>query len=155
MPREPRFRAYLTERLEEFSSVFLLPLFFAFTGLRTRIGLLDDSRTWLLCGLVIVVATVGKLGGSMVAAWLTGTSWGDAFALGALMNSRGLMELIALNIGYELGILSPQIFAIMVLMAIVTTFATAPLLSLSELWRSKPSADRDCERVVVKLDQRP
>ena len=104
---------------------------------------------------MIVVATVGKLGGSMVAARLTGTSWGDAFALGALMNSRGLMELIALNIGYELGILSPQVFAIMVLMAIVTTFATAPLLSLSELWRSKPSADRDCERVVVKLDQRP
>jgi Kef-type K+ transport system membrane component KefB len=155
MPREPRFRAYLTERLEEFSSVFLLPLFFAFTGLRTRIGLLDDSRSWLLCGLVIVVATVGKLGGSMVAARLTGTSWGDAFALGALMNSRGLMELIALNIGYELGILSPQIFAIMVLMAIVTTFATAPLLSLSERWRSEPSAHRDRERVVVKLDQRP
>ncbi|HKD17817.1 MAG TPA: cation:proton antiporter [Thermoanaerobaculia bacterium] len=155
MPRESRFRAYLTERLEEFSSVFLLPLFFAFTGLRTRIGLLNDGRAWLLCALVIVVATVGKLGGSMVAARLTGTSWGDAFALGALMNSRGLMELIALNVGYELGILSPQIFAIMVLMAIATTFATSPLLSLSERWRTEPSADRDRERVVVQRDQRP
>jgi len=152
MPRDPRFRAYLTERLEEFSSVFLLPLFFAFTGLRTRIGLLDDSRSWLLCGLVILVATAGKLGGSMFAARLTGTPWGEAFALGALMNSRGLMELIALNIGYELGILSPAVFAIMVLMAIVTTFATSPLLSLSERWRTEPSADRDRQRVVVQGD---
>jgi Kef-type K+ transport system membrane component KefB len=154
MPREPRFRAYLTERLEEFSSVFLLPLFFAFTGLRTRIGLLDDGRSWLLCGLVILVATAGKLGGSMIAARLTGTPWGEAFALGALMNSRGLMELIALNVGYELGILSPRIFAIMVLMAITTTFATGPLLSLSERWRPGSSADRDRQRVVVQGDQR-
>ena len=155
MPREPRFRAHLTERLEEFSSVFLLPLFFAFTGLRTRIGLLDDARSWLLCGLVILVATAGKLGGSMAAARLTGTPWGEAFALGALMNSRGLMELIALNVGYELGILSPRIFAIMVLMAIVTTFATGPLLTLSERWRDESSADRDRQRVVVQGDQRP
>ena len=135
MPRDRRFRAYLTARLEEFSSVLLLPLFFAFTGLRTKIGLLDDARSWLFCGLVIVVATFGKLGGTMVAARMTGTSWADAFALGALMNSRGLMELIALNVGYELGILSPRIFAIMVLMAVVTTFATGPLLSLADRWR--------------------
>jgi Kef-type K+ transport system membrane component KefB len=155
MPRSPRFRAYFAVRLEEFSSVFLLPLFFAFTGLRTKIGLLGDARSWLFCALVVLVATMGKLGGSMIAARLTGTAWGDAFALGALMNSRGLMELIALNVGYELGILSPRIFAIMVLMAIVTTFATGPLLTLSERWRSEASADRDRERVVVQLDQRP
>jgi Kef-type K+ transport system membrane component KefB len=131
MPRQRRFRAYLTERLEEFSSVFLLPLFFAFTGLRTKIGLLDDGRSWLICGLIILVATAGKLGGSMLAARMTGTPWNEAFALGALMNSRGLMELIALNVGYELGILSPRIFTMMVLMALVTTFATGPLLSLA------------------------
>jgi len=135
MPRDRRFRAFLSARLEEFSSVFLLPLFFAFTGLRTRIGLLDDARSWVICGLVILVATLGKLGGTMAAARMTGSAWADAFALGALMNTRGLMELIALNVGYELGILSPRIFAIMVLMAIVTTFATGPLLSLANLWR--------------------
>jgi Kef-type K+ transport system membrane component KefB len=154
MPRSPRFRAYFAVRLEEFSSVFLLPLFFAFTGLRTRIGLLGDARGWLFCGLVVLVATAGKLGGSMVAARMTGTAWGDAFALGALMNSRGLMELIALNVGYELGILSPRIFAILVLMAIVTTFATGPLLALSERWRPESSADRHGQRVVVQRDQR-
>ena len=138
VPRERRFRAYLTERLEEFSSVFLLPLFFAFTGLRTKIGLLNDARSWLICGLIILVATAGKLGGSMIAARLTGTPWVDAFALGALMNSRGLMELIALNVGYELGILTPRIFAMMVLMALVTTFATGPLLSIADRWRKTP-----------------
>jgi Kef-type K+ transport system membrane component KefB len=149
MPRSPRFRNYFAVRLEEFSSVFLLPLFFAFTGLRTRIGLLGDARSWLFCGLVVLVATAGKLGGSMLAARLTGTAWGDAFALGALMNSRGLMELIALNVGYELGILSPRIFAILVLMAIVTTFATAPLLALSRRFRSAASANGHGQRVVV------
>jgi Kef-type K+ transport system membrane component KefB len=154
MPRSPRFRAYFAVRLEEFSSVFLLPLFFAFTGLRTRIGLLGDARGWLFCGLVVLVATAGKLGGSMVAARMTGTAWGDAFALGALMNSRGLMELIALNVGYELGILSPRIFAVLVLMAIVTTFATAPLLALSARFRSAASADGHGQRVVVQGDQR-
>ncbi|MGE5415072.1 MAG: cation:proton antiporter, partial [Syntrophomonadaceae bacterium] len=154
MPRSPRFRAYFAVRLEEFSSVFLLPLFFAFTGLRTKIGLLSDGRAWLYCGLVVLVATAGKLGGSMVAARMTGARWGDAFALGALMNSRGLMELIALNVGYELGILSAPIFAILVLMAIITTFATGPLLTLSARFRSAESADGHGQRVVVQGDQR-
>jgi Kef-type K+ transport system membrane component KefB len=142
MPRQRGFRSYLTERLEEFSSVFLLPLFFAFTGLRTKIGLLNDARSWLICGLIILVATAGKLGGSMLAARMTGTPWTDAFVLGALMNSRGLMELIALNVGYELGILTPRIFAMMVLMALVTTFATGPLLSLAGRWRRSTVPDR-------------
>lgn len=155
MPRQPRFRAYLTERLEEFSSVFLLPLFFAFTGLRTKIGLLNDSESWLICGLIILVATAGKLGGSMLAARLTGERWADAFALGALMNSRGLMELIALNVGYELGILSPRIFAMMVLMALVTTFATGPLLSVADRFRRIELADRHGQGVVMQGDQRP
>lgn len=146
MPRQRRFRAYLAQRLEEFASVFLLPIFFAFTGLRTRIGLLDDVESWLLCGLVILVATLGKLGGSMLAARLTGVAWPDAFALGALMNSRGLMELIALNVGYELGILSPRIFAMMVLMALVTTFATGPLLNLADRWRGSRLQDPQWSR---------
>jgi Kef-type K+ transport system membrane component KefB len=157
MPRRSGFRSYLTARLEEFSSVFLLPLFFAFTGLRTKIGLLNDARSWLICGLVILVATAGKLGGSMLAARLTGTAWADAFALGALMNSRGLMELIALNVGYELGILTPRVFAMMVLMALVTTFATGPLLTLADRFRrvERTSADRHRQGVVVQGDQRP
>ncbi|MGH9399886.1 MAG: cation:proton antiporter, partial [Thermoanaerobaculia bacterium] len=112
------------------------PLFFAFTGLRTEIGLLNDARGWLLCGLIVAVATAGKLGGTLFAARLTRLSWADSFALGALMNTRGLMELIALNLGYELGILSPRVFAMMVLMALVTTLSTAPLLWLTERLRT-------------------
>ncbi len=139
MPREERFRTALVERTEELASVLLLPLFFAFTGLRTQIGLLADARAWLVCGLVIVVATAGKLGGTWLAARLSGMETWDAFALGALMNTRGLMELIALNVGYELGILSPRIFAMMVLMALVTTFATGPLLALGERLRRRSS----------------
>jgi Kef-type K+ transport system membrane component KefB len=137
MPRKAKLREALTERLEEVSSVFLLPLFFAFTGLRTQIGLLNDARSWLLCVVIILVATAGKLGGSMFAARLTRLGWIDSFALGALMNTRGLMELIALNIGYELGILSPRVFAMMVLMALTTTFATGPLLSLADVLRRR------------------
>jgi len=135
MPREPAFRRHLAERLERFSAVFLLPLFFAFTGLRTRIDLLTDAKSWGTCVLVVVVATAGKLGAGMLAARLTGMRWPDSFALGALLNTRGLMELIALNVGYELGILSPRIFAMMVFMALATTFATGPLLSLADAWR--------------------
>jgi Kef-type K+ transport system membrane component KefB len=141
MPRQNRFRAYLTERLEEFSSVFLLPVFFAFTGLRTRIGLLDDAKSWLLCGMFILIATAGKLGGTLFAARASGVSWYEAFVLGALMNSRGLMELIALNVGYELGILSPRIFAMLVLMALVTTFATSPLVSLANRLSPRAAAE--------------
>ena len=130
LPRESRFRRYLAVRLERFSSVFLVPLFFAFTGLRTEIGLLSGAGAWVICGAIVVVATAGKLGGSALAARMTGLPWGEALSLGALLNTRGLMELIALNLGYELGILSPRIFAMLVLMAVTTTFATGPLLSL-------------------------
>ncbi len=134
MPTGGAFRRVLRERLESISSVFLLPLFFAYTGLRTQIGLLNDLSSWLLCLTIIVVATTGKLGGTVLAARWTGLGWRDAVALGALMNTRGLMELIALNVGYDLGILSPQVFAMMVLMALVTTAMTGPLLSLSLGW---------------------
>ena len=130
MPEAHDFRHKIAVRIENFSSVLLLPLFFAFTGLRTPIGLLGDLEGWLLCLLIVVVATLGKLGGSAVAARVTGMSWSEALQLGALMNTRGLMELIALNIGYDLGLLSPRIFAMLVVMALVTTALTGPLLTL-------------------------
>jgi Kef-type K+ transport system membrane component KefB len=137
MPSHGELRNSLRVRLEQFSSVFLLPLFFAFTGLRTQIGLLQEPAGWLICLALIAVATVGKLGGSMLAARTTGIDWVDSFALGALMNTRGLVELIALNIGYDLGILSPPIFTMLVLMALVTTGMTGPLLTLSDHLRAR------------------
>jgi Kef-type K+ transport system membrane component KefB len=137
MPSLPQFRLHLRERLEDFSSAFLLPLFFAFTGLRTQIGLLDDWQGWAVCLGLIALATAGKLGGSMLAGRLTGMGWNDAFQLGALMNTRGLVELIVLNIGLDLRILSPRIFTMMVVMALVTTCMTGPLLSLADLARKK------------------
>ena len=132
MPRRNGFREYVLLRLGNFSSLFLLPLFFAFSGLRTRVGLLNDVTSWLVCFAIIGLATAGKLGGTAISARLTGMRWKDAFALGVLMNTRGLVELIALNIGYDLGILPPKIFAVMVLMSLVTTFLTGPLLNLTE-----------------------
>ena len=130
MPDAGGFRHKLSVRVENFSSVLLLPLFFAFTGLRTQVGLLNDVQGWLLCLGIIAVATVGKLGGSAMAARWSGMSWSESLQLGALMNTRGLMELIALNIGYDLGILSPRIFTMLVIMALATTMLTGPLLTL-------------------------
>ena len=130
MPPSTEFRIFFKERLEAFGSYALLPLFFAFTGLRTQIGLLNDWYDWVICAVIILVAIAGKLGGSMLMARWTGMSWSHSFAVGTLMNTRGLVELVVLNIGYDLGILSGRIFAMMVLMALVTTFMTGPLLSL-------------------------
>jgi Kef-type K+ transport system membrane component KefB len=137
MPARNGFRELLRMRLEHFSGAFLLPLFFAFVGLRTQIGSFNDTSGWLICAGLIVIATVGKLGGAMFTARLTGASWIDSFALGALMNTRGLVELIALNIGYDLGILSPRIFAMLVIMALVTTCMTGPLLTFSNYLRAR------------------
>jgi Kef-type K+ transport system membrane component KefB len=128
MPAGEGLRVRLRERLESLSAVFLLPLFFAFTGLRTEIGLLDDAWAWLTCAAIVLTAVAGKLVGSMLAARWTGSSWREAFVLGALMNTRGLMELIALNVGYDLGILSPRMFTMLVVMALVTTAMTGPLI---------------------------
>ena len=138
MPPKKEFREYLVVRLENFSSQFLLPLFFAFTGLRTEIRLLNDWAGWLMCAGIIVVAVAGKLGGSMLMARITKMSWRDSLAIGVLMNTRGLIELVILNIGYDLGILSARIFVMMVIMALVTTFMTAPLLSLLKLGNPQP-----------------
>src|SRR5262249_31005458 len=128
VPHDSGLARELTDRLEDLVVVLLLPAFFAFTGMRTQIRLVATTSQWLMCGLIVLTASVGKFGGSMVAARLTGLSWRDATALGILMNTRGLMELIVLNIGLELKVISPQLFAMLVLMALVTTFATTPIL---------------------------
>jgi Kef-type K+ transport system membrane component KefB len=140
MPSDAAFRRILRERLETVSSVLLLPLFFAFTGLRTQIGLLDDVGAWLVCVAIIGVATLGKVGGTLVAARWTGLGWHESMTLGALMNTRGLMELIALNVGYDLGILSPAMFTMLVLMALATTAMTAPFLTLIDSWHGERAA---------------
>jgi Kef-type K+ transport system membrane component KefB len=130
MPKGGGFAVAVRERFEDMTVVVLLPIFFALTGLRTSVGLISGVDMWGFCALVMVVAIVGKFGGATVAARATGMSWRDAGALGVLMNTRGLMELVVLNVGLELGILSPALFAMFVLMALVTTFMTTPLLSL-------------------------
>ena len=140
MPTSDSFRKLLASRIEDVAVVMLLPLFFAFTGLKTQIGLLNDGSTWLVCGLIVFVAVAGKFGGSFFAAKFTGQSWIDSFAIGALMNTRGLVELIVLNIGYDLGVLSPTVFTMLVLMALVTTLMTSPALSWIERVRWKREA---------------
>jgi len=130
MPVTGGFREKLAVRMENISSVLLLPVFFAFSGLRTQIGLLHGWTDWFLCLLIIIIATIGKLGGTSLAARLTGLEWRDSLRLGALMNTRGLMELIVLNLGYELHILSQRAFSMLVIMALFTTVMTGPLLSL-------------------------
>ena len=132
MPPSIGFRKVMMEKVEDIALVFFLPLFFAFTGLRTEIGLINSPALWGVCLLLITVAVAGKLGGCAGAARLVGESWKDSFTIGTLMNTRGLMELVALNIGYEMGVLPPSIFVILVIMALVTTFMTTPLLHLVE-----------------------
>lgn len=130
MPEHNGFKEKLTARIQDVTAVILLPLFFAFTGLRTQIGLLDDAQSWLICALVLLVAVLGMFGGVALAARFTGHSWRTSCTLGVLMNTRGLMELIVLNIGYDLGILSPKIFTMMVIMAVTTTMMAGPILRL-------------------------
>jgi Kef-type K+ transport system membrane component KefB len=130
IPHDSPLAHALARRLEDLVVVLLLPAFFAYTGLRTQIGLVSGTEQWLVCGLILVVATAGKFGGTLLAARSSGSGWRDAAALGLLMNTRGLMELIALNVGLDLQIISPTLFAMMVLMALTTTLATAPLLHL-------------------------
>ncbi len=132
MPTNLGFRKVMMEKVEDIALVFFLPLFFAFTGLRTEIGLINSIDLWCVCGLLVAVAIVGKLGGCAIASRLVGESWKDSLIVGTLMNTRGLMELVALNIGYEMGVLPPSIFVILVIMALVTTFMTTPLLHFVE-----------------------
>jgi Kef-type K+ transport system membrane component KefB len=117
-------------KLEDIVKILLLPAFFAYTGMRTEIGLVSGWQAWMFCAVIILVATLGKFGGTVAAARFTGLDWRLSSALGILMNTRGLMELIVLNIGLELGVISPKLFAMMVIMALVTTIATTPILHL-------------------------
>ncbi|MEN9446529.1 MAG: hypothetical protein RL728_1041, partial [Bacteroidota bacterium] len=136
MPESAKFRDIFIEKVEDVALVLLLPLFFVFTGLRTEIGLLNDTYLWKVAGIIILVAVAGKFLGSALAARFVGQNWKDSLIIGALMNTRGLMELVVLNIGYDLGILTPEIFAMMVIMALVTTFMTGPALDFIE-WSFK------------------
>jgi Kef-type K+ transport system membrane component KefB len=130
IPHDSRLARELCGKLHDMVTILLLPAFFAYTGMRTQIGLVSGLSSWLLCGLIIVVATVGKFGGALVAARLSGLHWRMSASLGVLMNTRGLMELIVLNIGLDLGVISQTLFAMMVLMALATTLATTPILHL-------------------------
>ena len=117
-------------KLEDIVKILLLPAFFAYTGMRTEIGLISGWQAWAICGVIILVATLGKFGGTLAAARFTGLNWRTSAALGILMNTRGLMELVVLNIGLEMGVISPALFAMMVIMALATTIATTPVLQL-------------------------
>lgn len=130
MPEVSKFRSIFIEKVEDVAVILLLPLFFVFTGLKTEIGLINDPYLWQVTGFIILVAVVGKFFGSTLAAKFVGQSWRDSLTIGALMNTRGLMELIVLNIGLELKVLTPEVFTMMVIMALVTTFMTGPALNL-------------------------
>ena len=128
IPHDCAVARLFSQKLEDIVTVLLLPAFFAYTGMRTEIGLIADVQGWLICAVIILLATVGKFGGTLLAARFTGLDWRNSAALGILMNTRGLMELVVLNIGLDLGIISPILFAMMVLMALITTLATTPIL---------------------------
>lgn len=130
MPDNMKIRDIFIEKVEDIAVILFLPLFFVYTGLRTEIGLLNEPYLWKVTGIIILVATVGKFVGSAITAKFVGISWKDSLTIGALMNTRGLMELIVLNIGFDLGVLTGEVFAMMVIMALATTFMTGPLLDL-------------------------
>jgi Kef-type K+ transport system membrane component KefB len=129
-PGRARFGPAVHRTLGPIVTFVILPVFFAFSGLRTQIRLLDDPQAWLICGSIIAVACIGKFGGGTLAARATGYGWRDAASLGVLMNTRGLVELIVLNAGLDLGVISPRLFTMLVIMALVTTFMTSPALRL-------------------------
>lgn len=132
IPHDSPLAKDIKQKFEDLVLILFVPIFFAFTGLRTQIGLVHGLGDWTICVAIIAVASLGKFGGGTVAAKLTGLNWQDAASLGILMNTRGLMELIVLNVGLDLGVLSPTLFAMFVLMAIVTTVATTPVLQAME-----------------------
>jgi Kef-type K+ transport system membrane component KefB len=137
MPANASFRSVFIDKVEDVAVVLLLPLFFVFTGLRTQIALLNDIALWKACAGIIFIAVAGKFLGSALSARFVGQSWKDSLVIGALMNTRGLMELVVLNIGYDLGVLTPEIFAMMVIMALFTTFMTGPTLDLINFLNKK------------------
>ncbi|MDR1602813.1 MAG: cation:proton antiporter [Tannerella sp.] len=152
MPENLRFRKIMTEKVEDVSLALFLPLFFASTGLRTEIGLLDTAGMWQLCGVFIVVAIIGKFGSTVISARVVKENWKDSLLLGGLMNTRGLMELVVLTIGYDMHILPPPIFVMLVLMTLVTTFMTTPLLSFISLcFRAKEKFKHRRETQAFKV----
>ena len=146
IPHDSGIAVALQGKLEDVFRVLLLPAFFALTGMRTKIGLLDGADQWLLCGAIVLVATVGKLGGTMLAARYCGLGWRTSAELGALMNTRGLMEIIVLDLGLQLGVITPPLFAMMVVMAIATTLMTGPLLT--GIQRLSRAATREPSRLA-------
>ena len=150
IPHDSFLARALKLRLEDVVVVLLLPMFFAFTGMRTEIGLVRGFGDWAICGALLAAAVVGKFGGSAVVARLSGLGWRDSASVGVLMNTRGLMELIVLNIGLDLKVISPTLFAMLVIMAIVTTLATAPVLQVLLVDRApgERSAEADTERLA-------
>jgi Kef-type K+ transport system membrane component KefB len=148
IPHDSRLAHDVSRKLTDVVTVFLLPAFFAFTGMRTQIGLVSTGFEWAACAAIIALVTVGKLGGAMTAARLTGRGWRESAAIGALMNTGGLMALIVLNIGLDMGVLSPTLFAMMVIMALATTMMTSPLLHfLMPAIAGKSETQRDWECV--------
>jgi len=137
MPPDLNFRHMMMNKIEDVTLAFFLPLFFAYTGLNTNVLLINNASMWIVCGLFIMIACIGKFGGCAIAAKLVGEKSQNSLIIGVLMNTRGLMELVALNIGYEMGILSQPIFAALVIMALVTTFMTTPTLHLISWWYKK------------------
>jgi Kef-type K+ transport system membrane component KefB len=157
MPPNTNFRNLFTERIEDVALVLLLPMFFVYTGLRTEIGLINEPYMWAICGGIIVLAVIGKTMGSAVAARFIGYNWKDSLTIGALMDTRGLIQLVVLNIGLDLGILTPEIFAMMVVMALTTTFLTSPLLSLIDKIFKKKNIEGPAKekkfRILVSFDK--
>ncbi len=129
-PHQSRVARDLNNRLQDLVQVLFLPAFFAFTGMRTEIGLVDSAEDWLLCGTLLFIAVAGKFGGTFIASLFAGMNWRNSAALGVLMNTRGLVELIVLNVGLDIGVLSPRLFTMLVIVALATTFMTGPLLRL-------------------------
>ena len=146
MPDVAKFRMIFIDKVEDVAVILLLPLFFVFTGLKTEVGLINDPYLWKVTGAIILVAVVGKFFGSALAAKFVGQNWKDSLTIGALMNTRGLMELIVLNIGLELKVLTPEVFTMMVIMALVTTFMTGPALDfINFVFKSKGTIDAEEE----------
>ncbi len=139
LPKQEGQRAGAIKRIQPFTTIILLPLFFALTGLRTHVLLMDSADLWLYCGLIILVAVFGKLVGCAVSGRISGMNGREALALGILMNTRGLVELIILNVGLDLHIISPALFSMMVLMALFTTIMTGPLLEVVYSRRASPA----------------
>jgi Kef-type K+ transport system membrane component KefB len=148
IPHNSLLAKQLRHRMEDLVVVLLLPAFFVLTGMRTQVGLIHGTSQVLFCGLIVLVACAGKFGGSTLAARVAGISWRDSTCIGALMNTRGLMELVVLNIGLDLGVISPRLFTMLVLMAVITTVMTSPLLSLFE-GRSQAAIDEVLQTTPV------